>query len=91
MPRIKEKFTEYAFITEELVEDLLKIQNKNNVEVYAKLAFSETRVAKYKANFVEETRYDAFLPIIDAVSDFGKTTIPPEGSMILLVTKIVKN
>lgn len=93
MPKIKEKFTEYAFVTEELVDNLLKIEDKNDVEVYAKLAFSETRVEEYRANFLEKTLFDSRLLAISNLSleDFGKRTIPPEGSMILLVTKIVKN
>lgn len=92
MPKIKDKFTEYAFVTEELVDNLLKIEDKNDVEVYAKLAFSEIRVEEYRANFLEKTLYDSHLLDISNLDlDFGKRTIPPEGSMILLVTKIVKN
>lgn len=94
IPKIKEKFTEYAFITEELVDNLFKIEDRNDVEVYAKLLFSETNIAEYKANFVGETRYyisDAISNIGYLSSDFGKTTISAEGSMILLITKIVEN
>lgn len=93
MPKIKEKFTEYAFIAEELVDNLLKMEDKNDVELYAKLAFSETRVEEYRANFLEKTFFDSHLLAVSKLSleDFGKRTISPEGSMILLVTKIVKN
>ncbi len=94
LPTIKEKLVEYIFVTEKLVETIFKIKNKDNVEVYARLLFSENSIVKYEANFVETTEYhvSARIPNIDFLgSSYDRPTavrIPAEGTIILLITRI---
>lgn len=97
LPKIKEKLAEYIFVTENLAETLFKIENKDNVEVYARLLFSENSIAKYEASFVEKTEYyvSASIPNIDFLrSSYDRptpVTTPAEGSIILLITQICKD
>lgn len=94
LPKIERKFAEYVFVTENLTDTVLKIQNKNNVEVRAKLAFSETTIESFRARFITETvHYWSPLSVaMDPLSlpyDRPKAvTTPAEGSMILLITKV---
>ncbi len=98
LPEIEEKFAEYVFVTENLTDTVLKIQNKNNVEVHAKLAFSETTIENFRARFITETihywspHWSPLNVVMDPLSlpyDRPKAvTTPAEGSMILLITKV---
>lgn len=102
LPKINENPFQYIFITKDLVGDILKINNKNKIEVYAKILFSKNTIDKYRANFIKKEV--SFFPAATASklsffdSIYGKSlyeayteTIEGEGSIILLLTKILKN
>lgn len=94
LPKIEEKFAEYVFVTGDLTDTVLKIQNKNNVDIRAKLAFSETTIENFRAHLISETRHyypDLGFNIDPASVHFGalkSVTTSAEGSMILLITKV---
>jgi len=100
LPKINENPFQYIFITEDLVEDILKINNKNEIEVYAKILFSEKNIDKYKASFI--TKELSYIPGATSVSILDNINwkklyqmhteiIEGEGSIVLLLTKILKN
>lgn len=102
LPEINKNTFQFIFISEDLVGDILKINNKNEIEVYAKILFSKNSIDKYRANFIkkEVIHYPAasaasVLPFFDNI--YGKNlfetyieTVKGEGSIILLLTKILK-
>lgn len=96
LPKINENPFQHIFITEDLVEDILKINNKNEIEVYTKILFSGNSIDEYEANFI--TRTVTYIPELTIpyttqrkFTDMLTTKIiKGEGSIILLLTKILK-
>jgi len=99
LPKINKNTFQFIFITEDLVEDILKINNKNEIEVYAKILFSKNSIDKYRENFIRKevihSPATSVSPLFDNI--YGKNlfepyteTIEGEGSIILLLTKILK-
>lgn len=100
LPKINENPFQYIFITEHLAEDVLKLNNINEIEAYAKVLFSEKNIDKYKASFI--TKELSYIPGATSVSIFDNINwkklyqthteiIEGEGSTILLLTKILKS
>lgn len=99
LPKVNKNTFQFIFITEDLVGDILKINNKNEIEIYAKILFSKNSIDKYRANFIKkEVVYSlatSASPLFDNI--YGKNIFEPytetvegEGSIILLLSKIIK-
>jgi len=95
LPKVNENPFHYIFITEDLVEDILKISNKNEIEVYVKILFSEKTIDKYRASFI--TKEFSYIPGLTSINlnwnkpyQIHTEIIEGEGSIILLLTKILK-
>lgn len=86
-PEMGQRFLDYGFVTQGLVESFLGMGNGDVIEVYAKLLFSEADVPQYEARFLAETHQWASVGSLSA-QDFGMESIRPEGSMIILITKV---
>jgi len=99
LPKVNKNTFQFIFITEDLVGDILKINNKNEIEIYAKILFSKNSIDKYRANFIKKEVVHSLAtsasPLFDNI--YGKNIFEPytetvegEGSIILLLTKILK-
>ena len=99
LPKVNKNTFQFIFITEDLVGDILKINNKNEIEIYAKILFSKNSIDKYRANFIKKEVVHSLAtsasPLFGNI--YGKNIFEPytetvegEGSIILLLTKILK-
>ena len=93
-PKLGEDVAEFMFVDYKLAEDFLKIERDKNLEVYAKMLFSEDNIDKVKANFVQKIYpQGAQVGAAQIGTWFNKqlmpiTTIPAEGKIILVLKNI---
>lgn len=84
-PKLKEKYLENLFIDYRLVDEFLKFSYKDKVEILAKVLFSDSPINTVSASFLTRT-YSTL--DYDPMEEFT-TTIPAEGTMILVLTKVL--
>jgi len=81
---------EYIFIERSLVDDFLKrTKDKKELEVYAKVLFSERLVEKIRASFI--TKIERQYPNYFTLPNYApkQTIIPGEGTIILKLKEII--
>ena len=97
-PLLEDDAIENVFIDEGNLNEFFSLQQRNEVEVYGKLQFSENKIEELKANFVRKEYYvggaaSLSLRLIDAATTrslFGERRIvEAEGRVIIKLTEII--
>ena len=73
------------YATRNKVDDLRKLRQAKEADLYAQLQFTEENVREVKAEFLGRTYYD--WPDDPGPRDPNEVYVPPEGKVILLFTK----
>jgi hypothetical protein len=97
-PSLESDAFNYVFIDEGNLNDYFSLSQKNDVEVYGKLQFSEDKIEKLKANFIRKEYYVGGLTSLslrlDAATQramFGeKRVVEAEGSVIIKLHEMIK-
>ncbi len=100
-PEVNKNTIPYVFIAEDTLSDYFSLKQRNNIEIYSKLQFSENDIDNMQANFVRQVYYVGGI----ATTYFGgaATTnlwgyqgplietkiIEAEGTVIIRLTKIL--
>ena len=93
-PKIDQNIFEHMFITNELFEKVINVKEEQELDILAKIEFSENNIENVKANFVETNYFDsniAKFSYIAIENIFGhRKTIPAEGILCLILTDIIQ-
>jgi len=78
------RFRQLYSTAQRLDEFMSLARGRSEVELYVRLQFTETDVAREQAEFLGTTYYDNFVDD----GDPNETYVPPQGKMILLFAKV---
>lgn len=89
-PKIDQNIFEHIFITNELFEKVINVKEEQELDVFAKIEFSENNIEKVKANFVETNYFDSNIFKFSYAVFGNRKTIPAEGKICLILTDIIE-
>ncbi len=99
-PKIKSSFVDYIFIDEDNLSEFFSLQNKSDVEIYAKLKWTENEIERVRANFIRQVYYTGGLQLTSAsIAGLGhdwersllgeKKVVEAEGTIIMLLSEFI--
>ncbi len=92
-PEIDKDAIPYVFIAEDTLSDYFDLKQRNSIEIYGKLQFSENEIDNIRANFVRQVHYvggAATTALWSYQSPLIETTIvEADGTVIIRLTKIL--
>ena len=99
-PKIKSSFVDYIFIDKDNLNESFSLQKKSDVEIYAKLEWTENEIEQVRANFIRQVYYTGGLQLTSAsIAGLGydwqrgllgeKKVVEAEGTITMLLSEFI--
>jgi hypothetical protein len=93
-PEFKQDAIPYVFIAEDTLSDYFALKQRNNVEIYGRLQFSENKIGNIRANFERQVYHVSSIATTSSFWSYQNPLIETkiveaDGTVILRLTKIL--